>query len=812
TQAGGGADQAAPRTKAEDGAEAAAPDPAASQPRIHAWRRLLLAALAPATAAPQPPALDPLCWAGLLRHDAAWLRATLQRLGRSAAVRRRIAQGLDAGLLRDLIGLWVTPARRDFMATTVHGLDGLARRQPALRGLAAAGLWEHTLAWLWLERKTEPDEAARDERAFVQSVLRHLERRGDVAPAAWQVLLGPAADLEAAVHWVLAQVGRWAQAELSAQREGSVAHAGDALPKSVAAPGTGPAGQASAQADALEPPSDHIAAATPPKAATPAEAPATARTLRAWRRMLRTMLAPQRHCEAQAPWEAACWEGLLRHDAPWLRTKVQRLGRFASVRRAMARGLSPALLRDLTGLWVGPDRQDFIVAFVQGLGRLAAAKPGLTHLAGPDLWAQALGLLWVDQEGTQAGAGGERAFVRGMLRHLERHEGVEPAAWAAGEAEVGEAWVQRQVREALADEQPGAVVGEVDDLVPMPRRQQLVAAVSAGRFEAEFETLWFDASRDDALWLRAWLCREDVGGIELGEAGDLGQAQAARALRQAQVLRQAQDARALRQVQVLRQAQDARALRQAQGERGWENQPIAQPPVRAELVEALVPGEPALRQAQGERTAESESESATANNAAPTSAPDHATPYSPQPTPRLAPLAALRRALAQRLPQPRWQPSLSPWLTPSECIKLATTVRRLAQSTIPQEPQPHDLEPWLWDRTLARLWRLPPQRLDLHALAQQLAQDLAQRSTPSPAAAGEGRGEGNGLGRAPEWPTANGHAPHPDPLPQRRERAPAGPSLPPKQDSESADSPFPPTRENESVAAPLLPTQESQHA
>ncbi len=483
------APEATSAPEAQAGAKPAAPDPAASLPRIHAWRRLLLAALAPATAAAataataataaaQPPALDPRCWAGLLRHDAVWLRATLQRLGRAAAVRRRIAHGLDAGLLRDLIGLWVQPARQDFMVATVHGLDRLGRQEPAWRGVAAAGLWEHTLAWLWLEHGTAPEDAVHEERAFVQSVLRHLERCGDVTSTAWQALLGPAADLETTVRWVLAQVGAWTQdgPAVAQQPDGlavrEVAHEAGALPVGAQAPGAGPAGRARGPADALAPPGDS-GTAPPlddrPNAATQgqAPAPATPRTLRAWRRALRTMLTPPGPGDPQAPWDPACWEGLLRHDARWLRAKVQRLGRFANVRRALAQGLSPALLRELAGLWVGPERQDFIAAFVQGLGRLAAANPALPRVAEQGLWAHALGHLWVGLEGARAGAQGERGFVMGMLRQLEQHEGVDRAAWAgeaeAGDADAAAAWALRQIREALADERPELVGGEAGE-------------------------------------------------------------------------------------------------------------------------------------------------------------------------------------------------------------------------------------------------------------------------------------------------------------------------------------------------------------
>jgi hypothetical protein len=704
-EASRGAHEEAP--SCADTAEAAppaAPDPAAPPPRIHAWRRLLLAALAPAPAAATAPspALDPSCCAGLLRHDAAWLRATLQRLGRSVAVRRRIAHGLDAGLLRDLIGLWVAPAGQDFMVATVRLLEHLAHRQPALSGMAAAGLWAHTLAWLWLERGAAPEDAAHEGHAFVQSVLRQLEQHGDVAPTSWQALLGPGADREAAVPWVLAQVGAWAQdGPAAVQPGGPVVHGGDASAGAEArgpgaqGPGAGPVGRAREPADVFAPPraSDPPAAlAARPHAAAQGDTPASLRTLRTWRRMLRTMLAPQGPGTARARWDPACWQGLLRHAGPWLRAQVQRLGRVMDVRRAMAQRLSPALLRELAGLWVGPARQDFIAAFVQGLERLAAATPALPRGAGQEVWAHALGHLCMDPEaaaGAWGGADGERAFVRGLLRQLERHEGIDPAAWAGaadgvGDADAAVTWVRQQIRAALADEQPGPVGGEAAAAVPMPmpmpmpRRAQLAAAVSASRFEAAFETLWFDASRDDALWLRALLCRDD---------------------------------------------QDLAGLAKA-----WAGEA------------------PALRQVE-----------------------PHPHPSTRPTPPGPASIAALRRAIAQRLPQPRWQQSLSPWLTPGECSELAATVHRLAQSAAQQEPQADDLEPWLWDRSLALLWRLPPQRLNLPALAQQLAQDLAHRdpgrSTPSPATVGEGGAQG----RTATGPATN-KAPHPSPLPLMRER------------------------------------------
>jgi hypothetical protein len=683
---------------------AAAPAPQASPPepattvhdaRIRAWRRLLLATLAPATADHAPPPLDARSWEGLLRHDAAWLRATVQRLGRSAAVRRRIAQGLGAALLRDLIGLWVVPARQDFIAAFVHGLDRLARRQPALAGIAAAGLWEHTLTYLWLERKAAPEDAVHDEQAFMQSVLRQLSRHGEVAPAAWQALLGPAADLDAAVPWVLAQVGTGVEAARPAAGQ---------LP--LAAPPVVPGTECSPAA-----PARHAGAGTP----------APARTLRAWRRALRAMLAPG----VEAPWDAAAWQGLLRHDAAWLRTKVQRLGRFADVRQRIAQGLSPDLLCELAGLWVEPARRDFVAGIVQGLGQLARVNPALAGVATPSvLWRHALGQLWL--EPGPGGAEGERDFVRGVLGQLARHEGIDAAAWGGdlGGVEAAAAWVLGQVR----GERASGVARDGGGHEPQARRSRLAEVVSAGRFEGDFEGLWLESAGEDGRWLRALVGRD---GVEAGlEAEGLG------------------DPRARGEPGAVDGGQPGGQtveVNEALAPSPEPSTPIATPShsVRAELAfpialslseEAQPHTDPALRHTQGERA-----EDAT---------------------------APLRQALAQRLPQPRWLQSLAPWPPPGERDDLAASIRHLAQAAARHEPQPAPLEPWLWNRALAYLWSQPPQRLDLHALTRQLAQDLAHRTTVHPAPAEQGQGTPYGPAEEPPKP----HAPHPRPLPPMQER------------------------------------------
>lgn len=99
-------------------------------------------------------------WAPLLKDDRDWLKATLQRLGDSAALRQRIVRALPPAVLTQVLGLWLgsglTAVVDDWIAQVAEGTPASTDERLGRRQL----LWQATLQHA-MQRGAAPFDAWR---------------------------------------------------------------------------------------------------------------------------------------------------------------------------------------------------------------------------------------------------------------------------------------------------------------------------------------------------------------------------------------------------------------------------------------------------------------------------------------------------------------------------------------------------------------------------------------------------------------------------------------------------------------------------
>jgi hypothetical protein len=91
-------------------------------------------------------------WEQALTHDAAWLRQTLRRAGRSLPTRRRMAHSASPAVLQQVLCLFLGPSDAAFVREAVQAplLAALSRPEGADRPAQQRRILEHTLAHLLL--------------------------------------------------------------------------------------------------------------------------------------------------------------------------------------------------------------------------------------------------------------------------------------------------------------------------------------------------------------------------------------------------------------------------------------------------------------------------------------------------------------------------------------------------------------------------------------------------------------------------------------------------------------------------------------
>ncbi|UXH79416.1 contractile injection system tape measure protein [Roseateles amylovorans] len=141
------------------------------------WRAQLVAALEAGDGFSS--ANDPLLavasvWDPLLRDDRAWLKQTLQRYGRTDALRQRLVMALPAAVLPQLLTLWLG----DALQVAVHRwIDTVTAGTPA----SAADTAERR-QWLWqatLDHALRGETARFDAERYAAQVIHHV---GTVSP------------------------------------------------------------------------------------------------------------------------------------------------------------------------------------------------------------------------------------------------------------------------------------------------------------------------------------------------------------------------------------------------------------------------------------------------------------------------------------------------------------------------------------------------------------------------------------------------------------------------------------------------------
>jgi len=111
---------------------------------------------------------DAPAWRRLLQDDRAWLKETLQRVGRSQALERRLARTLSAELLPELASLWLPAAQTAAMSAWIRVAATHASAAGRPDGAIGRDLWEAALSH-WLSGGAE---AGFDPRRFARKAAR----------------------------------------------------------------------------------------------------------------------------------------------------------------------------------------------------------------------------------------------------------------------------------------------------------------------------------------------------------------------------------------------------------------------------------------------------------------------------------------------------------------------------------------------------------------------------------------------------------------------------------------------------------------
>ena len=198
--------------------QALAPDMRAEAPDL-ALTRLQLQRALEADAmvlAPDDPLLGTTpAWRRLLQDDRAWLKATLQRLGRSQPLERRLARTLSTELLPEVASLWLATEQTAAVAVWISAAAAQAPQSAAQEQDYRRALWEAALSHFLCGE----GDAEFDSRRFARKLLRRLRKPARTAmdddartatpaladwlrpgPAWWRLLREDGATLRAAVR------------------------------------------------------------------------------------------------------------------------------------------------------------------------------------------------------------------------------------------------------------------------------------------------------------------------------------------------------------------------------------------------------------------------------------------------------------------------------------------------------------------------------------------------------------------------------------------------------------------------------------
>ena len=124
-------------------------------------------------------------WRRLLDDDRAWLKATLQRLGRSQPLERRLARTLASDLLPEVASLWLATGQTAAVAGWISAAAAQAPPSTAHDHDVRRDLWEAALSHFL----SGGGDARFDRRRFARKLLRRV--RAPLPPAATDAAAGP---------------------------------------------------------------------------------------------------------------------------------------------------------------------------------------------------------------------------------------------------------------------------------------------------------------------------------------------------------------------------------------------------------------------------------------------------------------------------------------------------------------------------------------------------------------------------------------------------------------------------------------------